>query len=171
MKASIVNHFPMVTSVFIIVSMFVLLWTYSLDLLFPPVHFGPRMGDIVPPVVRAGQQAQLCRDITYERSMAVHITRSLTQQRPDGTSLVIEFGEMNVIRSPGTIPQCRIIQIPEPLPPGNWELHTWVSYQSWPFWRRDVEAPVVRVTVKSDDWPEDGGTPPSVETPYLNSRT
>lgn len=138
--------FPLI-AFFAIISGFVLLWSYYVDIMFPPIEYGPNKGYVKPVEARPGDFVNLCRDMTFNRKIEFDISRSLTSSAYDGIVLTVEMDSTRVIRMPGHLSQCRIVQIPYGIPPGEWTLHTWTSYTSWPFWNRKEESPDVKVTV------------------------
>lgn len=134
--------------VVLIISGFVLLWSYLFTMFFPPVTFGPQLGVVRPAEMHAGDSVWLCRDLEIHRTVELTLTRLLVSPQPDGSMLKREFGNSALIQEPAKYtPQCRIIEIPEDLPPGVWTMQTWLSYTSWPFWRMMEEAPPVKFRI------------------------
>lgn len=145
-KHAVRNWSLAVIAAAVVGSCFVLAWSYVYHVSFPAVSYGPLMGEFRPAFISPGEPIQLCRDITFHRRVTLTITRSLTS-RIDGRDVTIELGPMVVVREPGMLSQCRIISVPADLPPGLWTMHTWVTYDTWPFWKQTEEAPQVMLRV------------------------
>jgi len=130
---------------FVLVSiLFVLAWSYAIHSEHP-VEFGSAQV-IIPPVVRSGQMVNICREMEFMYQTDLHISRSWSSTRLDGSTLTVDGGMINVSRDKGYMYQCRSTQLPV-LTPGIWTMRTFISYRTWPFWESTYEAPKVSVKV------------------------
>lgn len=105
--------------------------------------------EVIPPVMKAGQVVDLCRAMRVERDLELSISRALVRQScgSQACTETIAFGNLTTRRTPGTLTQCRKLKIPMEATPGQWELHTYVSWVDWPWWHRMEESPVINITV------------------------
>lgn len=148
MPRRVLGVLPVISSVVFVTGGFVLLWSYLAAVFYPPITFGPLMGEMRPSVVPSGGYARLCRDIEIHRSAEYDLTRTLSTKLSDGTTLQMEFGNTSVAHEAKKLtPQCRILKIPDALPEGYWVLETWVSYTAWPFWHMRLTTPPVEFYV------------------------
>lgn len=149
MKQAIRNWALSVVAAGVVASSFVLVWSYAYHANYPAVSYGPLLGEFRPAVVHAGDTVRLCRDITFNRDVSLYITRSLTMPGNERDTTV-EFGSMVVHREKGPVSQCRLVILPRDLSPGMWVMRSWVSYETWPFWRTTDPAPPVYLRVLGD---------------------
>ena len=89
----------------------------------------------------------LCRDIEYSRETSVRMSRACTKDNDSGVIETISFSEIFLTRPKGNYKVCRMVKMPDNIPEGLWQLHTYMEVYTFPFWKHSWEAPVVFIRV------------------------
>lgn len=128
-----------VIAVVCVLSMFGFGWLYAINRLIPVVEI-VGVNYLVPKEVRAGDTVDICRGMRMNMDAHIVISRALTQTGPDGAERAISFGRMEVTHKAGTLNQCRSLQLPDHIVPGEWLLRTYIhAAPAWPLWPQEFE--------------------------------
>lgn len=130
----------------IIMGMFGTVWTWVIHEYFPAVKSNI-VNTIIPDTVFPGETVRLCRHLEITRPVDLSITRALVRTEPDGAQFVIDMGSTEVSRQRRTFMQCRWMLIPDKIPSGEWTLRVNVAYTDFPFWKKTLEMPPIKLTV------------------------